>query len=136
VRFGDRLQFVKHIDPASMGMEIPPMILQPLIENAVKYGIAPKGDGGTVILTIKRNAHEVYFEVKDDGLGINAIKELDATSTGVGVKNTNERLISIYGPNSTLKIRNTENGYTVSFTIPDHNHLKELIKEVEMDVVL
>ena len=136
VRFGDRLHFEKQVDPASFPMEIPPMILQPLIENAVKYGIGPKEDGGTITLTIIRRKNEVYFEVKDDGLGINAVKELGATSTGIGVKNTNQRLISIYGPASQLKINNTDNGYMVSFVIPDPIQEKPLTKEMEMDAVL
>ncbi|HMQ00046.1 MAG TPA: histidine kinase, partial [Cyclobacteriaceae bacterium] len=54
VRFGDRLQFIKKIDENVLGMDIPPMILQPLVENAVKYGIAPKDNGGSITLIIQR----------------------------------------------------------------------------------
>jgi two-component system, LytTR family, sensor kinase len=133
VRFGDRLQFIKQIDPSTLGMQIPPMILQPLVENAVKYGIAPKGDGGTITLTIRRIPNAIYFEVKDDGLGINTVKELDSTSTGVGVKNTNQRLVSIYGPEARLKINNTDKGYTVSFNIPDKNTINPILERVKMD---
>lgn len=118
VRFGDRMKFIKTIDPTVLGMNIPPMILQPLIENAVKYGIAPKEEGGTISLTIKRKPLWVHFEVKDDGMGINAKKDLDGNSSGVGIKNTDQRLKSFFGPSSKLRVHAREDGYTVSFSIP------------------
>jgi len=97
---------------------VPPMILQPLVENSVKYGIAPKEDGGTITVIVKRFKYMIYFEVKDDGLGINAQKVMDGTSSGVGVKNTDERLRSSFGPGHGLRIRSDEWGYSTSFFIP------------------
>ena len=118
VRFGDRLKFVKQVDFSCLGVRIPPMILQPLVENSVKYGIAPKEDGGTIVVTVKRFNTMIFFEVKDDGLGSNAKKVMDGSSSGVGVKNTDQRLKSIFGPGSGLRIRSNEWGYSVSFFIP------------------
>jgi len=118
VRFGDRLKFVKQVDFSCLSVEIPPMILQPLVENSVKYGIAPKDDGGTIVLTVKRFNNMIFFEVKDDGLGSNAVKVMDGSSSGVGLKNTDQRLKSIFGPDSALRIRSNEWGYSVSFFIP------------------
>lgn len=118
VRFGDRLKFVKHVDFTCLGTRIPPMILQPLVENAVKYGIAPKEDGGSIILTVKRINQMIFFEVKDDGLGSKAKKVMDGSSSGVGLKNTDERLRSIFGAGAGLRIRSSEWGYSVSFFIP------------------
>lgn len=119
VRFGDRLKFVKQVDFSCLNVKIPPMILQPLVENSVKYGIAPKDEGGTIVLTVKRFNSMIFFEVKDDGLGSNAKKVMDGTSgTGVGIKNTDQRLRSIYGPGSRLRIRSNEWGYSVRFFIP------------------
>ena len=60
VRFGDRLIFIKEIDPTCLGMRIPPMILQPLVENSVKYGIAPKKEGGTIYLSVRRAGGIVF----------------------------------------------------------------------------
>ncbi len=117
VRFGDRLKFVKQVDFSCLAVMIPPMILQPLVENSVKYGIAPKDEGGTIILTIKRFNNMIFFEVKDDGLGTKAKKVMDSGS-GVGLKNTDQRLKSIFGPGSGLRIRSNEWGYSVSFFIP------------------
>lgn len=118
VRFGERLQFVKQIDFTCLSVEIPPMILQPLVENSVKYGIGPKENGGTIVLTVKRFNQMIFFEVKDDGLGSNAKKVMDGSSSGVGLKNTDQRLRSIFGPGSGLRIRSNEWGYSVSFFIP------------------
>ncbi len=118
VRFGDRLSFVKDIDTTCLGLSIPPMILQPLVENSVKYGIGPKEDGGTIHLSIRRVPGGVYFEVADDGLGIHAKKVMDGSSSGVGMRNTDQRLKTYYGPSAGLAVQSGERGYTVSFCIP------------------
>lgn len=127
VRFGQRLKFVKQVDFTCLGVKVPPMILQPLIENAVKYGIAPKDEGGTITLIVKRFNQTIFFEVKDDGLGTNAKKVMDGTSSGVGIKNTDKRLRNTYGPGAGLRIRSTEQGYSVSFFIPlkEEEHMNE-----------
>lgn len=117
VRFGDRLKFVKVVDPTCLSISIPPMILQPLVENSVKYGIAPKEDGGTISLIVRRSGSIIYFEVKDDGLGSNAKKVMDGSSSGVGMINTDLRLKSYFGPHSQLRVRSSELGYSVSFFI-------------------
>lgn len=119
VRFGERLRYIEDVSEMVTKQEIPPMILQPLVENAVKYGIAPKDDGGTITLTIRPIGEGIYFRVSDDGLGINAKKVLDGKSTGVGLKNTDKRLQSIYGKTAGLQVKATEEGYSVSFTIPN-----------------
>lgn len=127
VRFGDRLMFVKQVDFSCLSVQIPPMILQPLVENSVKYGIAPKDEGGTIILTVKRFNNMIFFEVKDDGLGSNAKKVMDGTSSGVGMKNTDQRLKSIFGPGSGLRIHSNEWGYSVSFFIPFEEPAQESV---------
>lgn len=118
VRFGDRLTFKKDIDAACLGLSIPPMILQPLVENSVKYGIAPKEEGGTISLTIRHKPRGVYFEVQDNGLGIHAKKVMDGSSSGVGMRNTDMRLKNYYGPSAGLQVNSSTHGYTVSFVIP------------------
>jgi two-component system, LytTR family, sensor kinase len=118
VRFGEHLKFVKRVDFSCLDVVVPPMILQPLVENAVKYGIAPKDGGGTIYLTVKRVNQMIFFEVKDDGLGSNAKKVMDGSSSGVGIKNTDQRLRSIFGSGSGLRIHSNEWGYSVSFFLP------------------
>ena len=129
VRFGDRLHFQKDIDPSCLNIPIPPMILQPLVENSVKYGIAPKDDGGTISLTVRRSGNIIFFEVKDDGLGTKAKKVMDGSSNGVGLANTDLRLKSYFGPQSGLRIRATEKGYSVNFFIePEEQQLQQKIE--------
>ncbi|MDX1627816.1 MAG: histidine kinase [Fulvivirga sp.] len=130
VRFGDRLKFVKNIEPTCLSIEIPPMILQPLVENSVKYGIAPKDEGGTIELTVERRSNGVYFEIEDDGVGKNAKKILDGKSSGIGLKNSNKRLTSIYGSSAALQIQAKDDGYTVSFTLPLGDRITEQPEEL------
>jgi two-component system, LytTR family, sensor kinase len=119
VRFGERLRFEKNIDPSCMSISIPPMILQPLVENSVKYGIGPKEEGGTISLTVKRSGNIILFEVKDDGLGSNAKKVMDGSSSGIGMANTDLRLKSYFGPESKLRISANDRGHSVSFYVKD-----------------
>lgn len=119
VRFGERLRFEKNIDPSCMSISIPPMILQPLVENSVKYGIGPKEEGGTISLTVKRSGNIILFEVKDDGLGSNAKKVMDGSSSGIGMANTDLRLKSYFGSESKLRISSNDRGYSVSFYVKD-----------------
>jgi two-component system, LytTR family, sensor kinase len=140
VRFGDRLKFVKEVDPSCYNLLIPPMILQPLVENSVKYGIAPKKDGGTIFLSVRRSGRIVFFEVKDNGLGSNAKKVMDGTSSGVGMSNTDMRLKSYFGSQSGLRVRANDRGYTVSFYIEDtklavtQTSSREVREAVEQDI--
>jgi two-component system LytT family sensor kinase len=117
VRFGERLRFQAEIDPFCLNIKIPPMILQPLVENAVKYGIGPKDIGGTIVLTVRRSGNIIFFEVRDDGMGTLAQKVMDGSSNGVGMANTDLRLKSYFGPQSGLRVRASEKGYSVSFFI-------------------
>ena len=133
VRFGDRLKFEKHIDSTCLGISIPPMILQPLVENSVKYGIAPKEEGGTITLTVKRTGSIIFFEVKDNGLGSKAIKVMDGSSSGVGMMNTDLRLKSYFGVRSHLRVLATEFGYSVSFILEDKHVINEKINEPDLE---
>ena len=118
VRFGDRLHCEREVHSDCSHVKIPPMILQPLVENAVKHGISPKEEGGKIRLVVKPIVGGgVYFEVSDNGMGKNAPKVLDGSSSGIGMKNSDMRLRRFFGPTSGLKVKANENGYTVSFII-------------------
>jgi two-component system, LytTR family, sensor kinase len=97
VRFGDKLHVVKHIDPATLDMLVPSMLLQPLIENSIKHGISSKIDGGTVTI---RTAHgtngRLSIEVEDDGVGIGEAELAGILNKGIGVSNVKERLKVLY----------------------------------------
>jgi sensor histidine kinase YesM len=94
------------------------MVLQPLVENSVKHGISPKEDGGTITLRIYLKNDVVCFEINDDGVGINNNSEYETSSSGVGLKNSNERLVNMFNYKSRLKTNASEDGYSVNFEIP------------------
>lgn len=135
VRFGDRLHFERDIDPTCMNTKVPPMILQPLVENSVKYGVGPKQEGGTISLTVRRSGSIIFFEVKDNGLGINAKKVIDGSSSGIGMSNTDLRLKSYFGPQSHLRVRASDKGFSVNFFIDDREVLKKTDVQPEFEKI-
>lgn len=118
VRFEDRLNFTRNVDQDCLKMQVPPMILQPIVENSVKHGIGPKDEGGTIHITIKKNGNYVYFEIADDGLGINANKGIKEHGSGVGISISDKRLRKMYGEESRLSLEADESGFKVRFKIP------------------
>ena len=118
VRFGKRLGYIEDIDRQCMALTIPPMVLQPLVENSVKHGITPKEEGGTITVSIKRNDRKVNFRVSDDGIGLGNKTEFESSNSGVGLVNSDMRLQNMYGKNSKLRIAAGEEGFVVNFYIP------------------
>jgi two-component system LytT family sensor kinase len=96
VRFGDKLRVLKHIDPATLDMLVPSMLLQPLIENSIKHGISTKVGGGTVTIRTAQNNGRLSIEVEDDGLGIPEAELAGILNKGIGVSNVKERLKVLY----------------------------------------
>ncbi|MGE3840252.1 MAG: sensor histidine kinase [Vicinamibacterales bacterium] len=104
VRFGSRLRVVKEIDPASLGVLVPSLILQPLVENSLKHGLAPKiGDGLLTIRSRVERGHAI-IEVIDNGLGMPPERLEPSADAGIGLRNVNERLHVIYGANYRLHL--------------------------------
>ena len=118
VRFGKRLNYKEDIDEQCMALTIPPMVLQPLVENSVKHGITPKEEGGTITLSIKRFNNKVTFKVADDGIGLGNKTDFESSNSGVGLVNSDMRLQNMYGKASKLRIMADSNGFTVNFNIP------------------
>ena len=114
VRFSDRLQVDVAIEPEAMEARIPNLILQPLVENAILHGIAPKAGPGRVTVSGRVAAGQLHLEVSDDGPGLG-----DGTKRakeGIGLSNTRERLAKIYGAHAHLSLR-SEAGRGVSVQI-------------------
>lgn len=127
-RFGDRIQVKIDVEPGCEDWPIPPLIIQPLVENAIKHGIRCREDGGTIRLTIYRNLQVLEVTVEDDGVGIekNELatllkrKNLESHTEGVGLRNSNCRLEQIYGPEYTMEIVSSPGrGTSISFQIPE-----------------
>ncbi len=104
VRFGPQLTVIKEVAPAALDVIVPSMILQPLVENSIKHGLARKVGGGRItIKAMVREGHTV-IEVHDDGLGMTEDRLEHALGDGIGLSNVNERLRTIYGANYHLKL--------------------------------
>jgi sensor histidine kinase YesM len=94
------------------------MILQPLVENAIKHGIAPAEEGGSVCIQIQKETEGITFRISNTGVGISCSDPL-ATTDGVGLKNTDARIRKIYGASARLKIQSLDQqGCEVVFTLP------------------
>ena len=97
VRFGPQLKVEKDVAPETLDVIVPSMILQPLVENSIKHGLARKVGGGCItIRTARRDGHAV-IEVRDDWLGMSEERLERAFGGGIGLNNVNERLRTIYG---------------------------------------
>jgi two-component system LytT family sensor kinase len=97
VRFGEKLRFYKEIDENTLDRLVPSMILQPIIENSIKHGLANKVDGGIVRLRTWLEDTQLHILVEDDGLGIPETKLGTLFDLGIGVSNVNERLRVLFG---------------------------------------
>jgi len=97
VRFGDNLRFVKEIDPATLDLLVPSMLLQPLVENSIRHGLASKVDGGTIRVRSQMVGGRLQILVEDDGVGIPEAKLATLFEHGIGVNNVNERLKVLFG---------------------------------------
>ena len=105
VRFGPKLIVEKQIDPESLGVLVPSMILQPLVENSIKHGLSHKTGTGRIILRVARERGHTVIEVIDDGVGMPHDRLRSALTDGIGLSNVNERLRVIYGANYALALR-------------------------------
>ncbi len=97
VRFGDKLRFVKEIDPAAEDLLIPSMLLQPVIENSIRHGLGNKVDGGTVRVRAWPESGRLHVIIEDDGVGIPETRLATLFEQGIGVSNVNERLKVLFG---------------------------------------
>lgn len=113
IRMGPRLQFSIDLPAELEGARLPPLSLQPLVENAIQHGIEPKLAGGTVAVRARRSGGQVQIEVEDDGLGFPADPGL-----GVGLENLRERLRASYGDRAQLVIADRAPGTRVTLTLP------------------
>jgi sensor histidine kinase YesM len=117
-RFGRRLQVKMEIDESAQPLLVPPMILQPLAENAVKHGIAPKEEGGELLLRVQRRADHLEIEVADNGAGADEIHSHNLLNNGRGLHHTDLRLRKIFGDAAALQVSNGKEGFRVKFKVP------------------
>jgi two-component system, LytTR family, sensor kinase len=121
VRFGsEKLQIRKKVDPGTLDVLVPSMILQPLVENAIRHGIAPKLEGGVVTLGASRDNGKLRVEVIDNGVGIPVQKRHEIYDSGIGISNVRERLRVLYGQLFSMTIDSQPGrGTTIRLEIPE-----------------
>jgi signal transduction histidine kinase len=118
VRFGDRLIIEKSIESPAEKALVPSLILQPLIENAIKYAISPSEEGGTLRISARVQLDVLVIQVSDTGPGLGNC-ESKHKSSGVGLKNTRERLQQLYGDDQAFTLApNEPKGLTVTINLP------------------
>jgi two-component system, LytTR family, sensor kinase len=117
VRFGERLQYQIDIQKEAEQALVPPMLLQPIVENAVKYGVEPFAKTGEIKVWIGRQGANLKLDVCDNGIESQTVAGFDF---GVGLSNTQERLANLFGDDALLNICTNEphRGITVSIQLP------------------
>lgn len=123
-RFGERLAVTYDIAPDTTDAQIPTFILQPLVENAVRHGIAERRGQGQIIISSKRINGSLQVAIKDNGKGI-LHEHTTATQEGIGLQNCEARLQTLYGNRAAIHLSNLENGGAmVEITLPFHINTK------------
>ena len=127
-RFGEKINVVFKIDELLLNVLIPPLILQPLVENAVRHGLLPKRHGGRINVMVIKEQRDVVFTIRDDGVGMSAdrLKSLfdeknveSENGLGIALSNVNSRLCSLYGKDYALKIESApKKGTIVILKVP------------------
>jgi two-component system LytT family sensor kinase len=105
IRFGPRLGVRKDIAADTLDVIVPSLILQPLVENAIKHGLTRKVGAGHITIRSRRGDNVLVLDVEDDGLGISDDRLHTAMSSGIGLSNVNERLRVIYGATARVILR-------------------------------
>jgi sensor histidine kinase YesM len=113
------------IDPAIANSQLPPLILQPIVENAIKHGLSPKRESGWLKIQAEQAENSLRLTVEDNGAGWNELPsaKISSRNQGVGLKNVRERLLTIYEGHADLQISSnfaaeTGQGTQITITIP------------------
>lgn len=114
VRFGDRLRVETHVDEDAQSLAVPPLLLQPLLENAIRHGIAHRLEGGTIELAVRRRGGELDVLVRNPCDGDRPA----AASTGVGLRNVRGRLEALYGHRAAVATHEEGGEYQVQIVLP------------------
>ena len=118
LRFGSRLSVHFDVEPETYTALVPNLILQPLVENAIRHAVAPSEQGGTLTITAQRMDAALYLRVCDDGPGLTGDVE-EALGRGVGLGNTQKRLRELYGETHRFALQRTDGGgLTVTLMLP------------------
>jgi signal transduction histidine kinase len=119
MRFEDRLRSSFEIDPRVTRARLPSLLLQPLIENAIKYAVTPQEEGAEIRISAQQVGNRVQITVSDTGPGLQEGGSKRQTSTGVGLANIRDRLVQAFGEDQRFETRQSEDGgFQVEIEIP------------------
>ena len=116
-RLGDRLRLHWEVDGETLDCLVPNLVLQPLVENAIKHGIALKSEGGALTVRARRQADTLWMEVEDDGHGPSQ-SGLESLQKGIGLTNTRARLSHYYGANYRFEFHKRVGAFAVLIVLP------------------
>lgn len=114
VRFGSRLRFTVEAPDDISCIEVPPLSLQTLVENSVKYAVAPRREGGQVSVRAARTGERLHLTIQDDGPGF----EVESLKPGHGIDTLQARLLTLYGTEAALDLQRLDSGMQVTLSIP------------------
>lgn len=117
IRFQDRLSVQYEVDPETLDAEVPRLILQPLVENAIKHGVSPRSGNGLIQISARVREGALWIEVKDNGVGLTGAAR-SRLHSGVGLSNTRARLECLYGNAHRLEFSEGTEGLAVQVQIP------------------
>jgi sensor histidine kinase YesM len=120
-RFGNRLTVEMRVEPETLDVQVPSLVLQPLVENAIRHGIAPNAGPGWIAVYAQRDHDELVLQVLDNGDGLPP-ERLMAMNRGVGLDNTRARLEHLYRDRFEFTFSNLERGFCVTIRIPFEVH--------------
>jgi two-component system LytT family sensor kinase len=117
-RFGDRLRVQFDVDPEVLDDKLPNLILQPLVENSVRYAVASRANGGSIEISARRDRNSLQIRIVDDGPGLPAGFNLQ-TSRGIGLRNSAARMEQLYGEEQKFELASrSPNGLQITITLP------------------
>jgi two-component system LytT family sensor kinase len=117
-RFGDRLKVKFDVDPEVIDEKLPNLILQPLVENSIRYAVAPRANGGSIEISARRDHRTLQIKIVDDGPGLPPGFTLQ-TSKGIGLRNSASRMEQIYGKEQKFELANlSPNGLQITIVLP------------------
>jgi len=121
IRFGrDKLQIIKEINQDTLDVFVPSMLLQPIVENAIKHGLAPRVEGGQILLRTRRHDGRLSIEINDNGMGMSPERLTEVYGGGIGISNVHERLRLLYGDQFEMDIRSQPgDGTQIRIEIPE-----------------
>src|SRR6266581_5095688 len=127
-RFGDRLRVTFRVDPRAASAIVPTLLLQPLVENAIRHGVAPETSVSEIEIAATREGDRLYLSVRDNGPGVHA-EPKRGNGGGLGIANTRARLLGLYGPSHRFELTNAPDseggGALATIEIPYSDHARD-----------